>query len=121
MHRVRPRVWLLVGSVSDLGVRTLEIFCRILYPIGMGRVGKILLLLILVGCSSQEKHTIGMQDLDGGSQAHGAAFLTDAINIRTPMEVSAPDWRPLPFYFKECTEVGERYYYSKTAYDCTYP
>ncbi|MBC86490.1 MAG: hypothetical protein CL677_04860 [Bdellovibrionaceae bacterium] len=79
------------------------------------------LLFFSLGCATSKSENFGMADLDENSQAHGSAFLTDAIHIRKPMELSAPDWRPIRFYFKDCTEVGERFYYSKTSYDCTYP
>lgn len=68
--------------------------------------------------AEDEPKTIEFQDFDEGSQAHGAAYLGDAMYPRTPMPSHA-DWKPMPFYYKHCTEVGPRFYYSKTAYDCT--
>lgn len=59
-------------------------------------------------------------ELDSGSRAHGAAFTADAMHFRQPI----PDrsgWKPLEFYFKHCTEIGEESYFSKTSYDCTGP
>ena len=77
---------------------------------------------LLISCVSPKgPKFIGMEDYDDESQASGHAYVTDAINIRTPMKVSDPDWKPIRFYFKDCTEVGERFYYSRTSYDCTYP
>ncbi|MCB0384748.1 MAG: hypothetical protein KDD43_05085 [Bdellovibrionales bacterium] len=64
--------------------------------------------------------TIGMEDLDENNQANGAAFLVDAMHVRRPMP-GHKDWKPLQFYFKHCTELGEEIYYSKTSYECTDP
>lgn len=64
--------------------------------------------------------TFGLEDLDEGNTAHGAAFLVDAINIRTPMP-SRSNWKPMEFYYKHCTEIGARVDYSKSSYECSGP
>ncbi|MEZ4871741.1 MAG: hypothetical protein R2827_05725 [Bdellovibrionales bacterium] len=92
-----------------------------MYSIIMGRLVILFVFITTVGCATAEPKQFGMEDYDQDSQAHGAAFRVDALNTRTPMELSAPDWKPIPFYFKECTEIGPQYYYSKTAYECIYP
>ncbi|MAE75085.1 MAG: hypothetical protein CL675_13410 [Bdellovibrionaceae bacterium] len=61
-----------------------------------------------------------MMEYDDNSNAVGAAYTGEASYPRKPMKSHA-DWRPLLFYFKECTEVGQKFYYSKTAYDCLGP
>ena len=73
----------------------------------------------ILSCESKPK-TIGLEDYGENSQAHGAAFRADAMTIRRPMPSHA-DWKPLQFYFKHCTEIGEGSYYSKTSYECTGP
>ncbi|MCC7403557.1 MAG: hypothetical protein IT288_04085 [Bdellovibrionales bacterium] len=76
--------------------------------------------LVLVSGCATSSDTIGTEDLDQNNQAHGAAFLVDAMHVRRPMP-GHKDWRPLQFYFKHCTELGEEVYYSKTSYGCTDP
>ena len=73
--------------------------------------------LLLVSCASG---TIGQEDYDENSTARGPAYVSDAIHVRKPMKSHA-DWRPIPFYYKHCTDIGKKFYYSKTAYDCTKP
>jgi hypothetical protein len=81
---------------------------------------KVLFLLSLsIGCAQSPK-TIGLEEYDQNSQAHGAAYRVDAMHIRKPMPSHA-DWKPLEFYFKKCTEMGEGSFYSKTSYVCTDP
>lgn len=66
--------------------------------------------------------TYGGQDdsYDEESTADGAAFLTDAIHVRHPMP-KRPTWRPLDFYYKHCTSLGKKSFYSKHEYDCSGP
>jgi len=59
-----------------------------------------------------------MDDYDENSTAPGAAYVTDAMHVRVPMKSHA-DWKPFPFYYKECTEIGEKFYFSKTYYSCS--
>lgn len=75
--------------------------------------------LIIVACQSNPK-TIGLEDYDHDSTAHGAAYVTDAIHIRKPMK-SRSDWKPWEFYYKHCSEIDDKYFMSKTAYECTRP
>ncbi len=84
-----------------------------LYHFFMG----IIAVLALGACASEPK-TIGFEDYDDNSKAHGAAYRADAMHTRRPMP-SHSDWKPLPFYFKHCTEIGEASFYSKTSYICT--
>ena len=77
-------------------------------------------LSLALGCASEPK-TIGLEDYDfPESTAHGAAYRADAMHIRRPMPSHA-DWKPLQFYYKTCTEIGEQTFYSKTSYECTGP
>ncbi|MCH2535034.1 MAG: hypothetical protein MK008_11380 [Bdellovibrionales bacterium] len=78
-----------------------------------------LFLFIIVGCQSSPK-TIGLEDYDENSTAHGAAYVSDAIHIRKPMK-SHSDWKPWEFYYKHCSLIEERYYMSKTSYECSRP
>jgi hypothetical protein len=52
------------------------------------------------------------------SNAEGAAYTADSMHPRIPIP-SRPDWRPMEFYFKECSLIGDLPYYSKTAYQCS--
>lgn len=61
---------------------------------------------------------IPITDYDQKSQAHGAAYTANAMEVREEMPGHS-DWKAFPFYYKHCNEVGERYYYSKTSYNCT--
>ena len=69
---------------------------------------------------SDDKATIPHMDYDEDSKAHGSAYIADAMYPRKEMPSHA-DWKPIPFFYKHCTEVGPRFYYSKTAYDCSGP
>ena len=77
-----------------------------------------LLTVYLMSCAS--KKTFGREEYDQNSTARGPAYVGDGMTVRTPM-ISRPDWRPIPFYYKHCHDSGQRFYYSKTAYDCTTP
>lgn len=59
-----------------------------------------------------------LPELSYESDAEGAAYTADSMHPRTPIP-SRPDWRPMEFYFKECSLIGDLPYYSKTAYHCT--
>ncbi len=63
---------------------------------------------------------LGMQNYDKNSKAAGAAYRADVMNTRRPMPSHA-DWRPLDFYYKHCSEIGDESYYSKTSYSCSEP
>ncbi len=76
--------------------------------------------VLVSGCSSKPK-TIGQEDYSEGSQAVGAAYRADAMHIRRAMPSRPADWKPLDFFFKHCTEIGERTHYSKTSYECSGP
>ena len=71
----------------------------------------------LISCSTQTKY-IEMEDFGKNSKAAGAAYAADAMYVR-PLMKSHADWKPQSFYFKECEEIGEKAYYSKTYYECT--
>ena len=79
----------------------------------------LLILLCLCSCASRPPG-IGLEDYDENSTADGAAYITDSFNIRRAMP-SRPDWKPMEFYFKHCTEIGEGTFYSKTSYECSGP
>ena len=64
--------------------------------------------------------TFILEDQDEDSTAHGAAYVVDAMSIRTPMP-SRPNWKPMEFYYKHCAGVGPKAYYSKTSYECSGP
>lgn len=73
------------------------------------------------GCSSANSSaTIGLEEFDQDNKAHGASFLVDSMHVRKPMP-GHKDWRPLQFYYKHCSDIGEESYYSKTSYACTDP
>lgn len=86
--------------------------------IGMG------IAVLFGGCASTDKSgttpTMTLPDPDAASQADGAAFTADSMHFRKPMP-SHSDWRPMEFYFKHCSEIGEEAYFSKTSYECTTP
>jgi hypothetical protein len=78
-----------------------------------------LFVLLVLGCQTQSKETtMILPDRDDESTAHGSAYTADSMHFRKPMP-SHPDWRPAEFYFKECTQIGEKVYYSKTSYECS--
>lgn len=70
--------------------------------------------------ADSDEKTMMLPETDTENQATGAAFAADSMHFRRPMP-SHPNWKPLEFYFKHCTEIGQRAYYSKTSYDCTGP
>lgn len=51
------------------------------------------------------------------SQAAAPAF--DAFMLRKTQPIGAKN--EFMFYYKTCSEVGPRVWYSKTAYECTVP
>ena len=82
----------------------------------------------VLGCSSELKNEgkaepngkfLGLDDYDQDSTAHGAAFRVDAMTVRRPMK--SRDWKPVEFYYKHCTEIGETAYFKKTSYECSGP
>ena len=83
----------------------------------------ILFLFELSACSSTSgngRGTIGREDYDfPESTAHGAAYRSDSMHVRRPMKSRNTDWKPIHFYYKHCTEIGEGTFYSKTSYNCT--
>ena len=79
----------------------------------------LILFLFLLACQSTPE-TIGLEDYDENSNAHGAAYVSDAIHIRKPMK-SRSDWKPWEFYYKHCSLIDERYFMSKASYECSRP
>ena len=61
-----------------------------------------------------------MKDFDGASHAQGEAYTADAMLFRKPMPDHS-DSKPMDFYFKHCSEIGDESYFSKTSYECTTP
>jgi hypothetical protein len=57
---------------------------------------------------------------DGGSTAPAAAYAADDFTFRKSMP-DRRDWKPWEFYYKHCSEAGQKAYFSKTAYDCSGP
>ena len=72
------------------------------------------------GCATPERTDEAFLTESPESQAPGAAYTGEAMNYRKKMP-SRPNWRPLEFYYKHCSQMGEGSYYSKTAYECTGP
>ncbi|MCB0411343.1 MAG: hypothetical protein KDD22_02385 [Bdellovibrionales bacterium] len=76
----------------------------------------LLLSQLACGCASTSTSSM-IPELDGGSQAVGAAYAGDSMHFRKSMPLHQ-DWRPMEFYFKECSLIDDKPYYSKTAYSC---
>ncbi|NQZ02178.1 MAG: hypothetical protein HRT45_16085 [Bdellovibrionales bacterium] len=86
-----------------------------------------LLLLIcaclLFGCASspeQGEQRAYLPPSDTYNRAPGSAYTADAMTIQKPVP-TRPQWKPLQFYYKHCTQVDSRVHYSKTSYDCMGP
>ncbi len=79
------------------------------------------MLALMSACASDNgRHTPTIDDYEDGSRAHPAAYLTDSFAVhREP--ASKGKGPKVPFYFKRCDAAGERYFYSRTSYDCEYP
>lgn len=77
-------------------------------------------ILGLLACSSSGSNREFIPELDGNNSAPGAAFTADGMHFRKEMPLHK-DWRPLEFYFKQCAQIDEKPYYSKTAYECSKP
>lgn len=80
------------------------------------------LAIIMTGCASSSKGetTMMLPDRDAASSADGAAYTADSMHFGKPMP-SRPNWKPMEFYYKHCTEADNKSYYSKTDYDCNGP
>ena len=84
-------------------------------------VGFISSFLFLVSCVSSGPHKREfIPELDLANKAPGAAYTSESMHFRKEMPLHK-DWRPVEFYFKSCEEGGDKPYYSKTSYECTYP
>ncbi|MBT4760911.1 MAG: hypothetical protein HOO06_04360 [Bdellovibrionaceae bacterium] len=84
---------------------------------------KVLLLFLVamtLGCATRES-TTGREDYDEGSSAQGHAYVVDAMTVRTPMPNKKPKWKPIDFYYKRCSEVGQKHPWTKTYYECNFP
>jgi hypothetical protein len=78
-------------------------------------------LLFLSGCASGDgRYPASYEDNDDGSRAHPAAYLVDRFQVHH-QDVQKQKGPNAPFYFKSCSPAGERYFYSRTSYDCYYP
>jgi hypothetical protein len=73
----------------------------------------------LIGCASDGRH-LASDDYEDGSRAHPAAYLVDRFQVHHE-DVEKKKGPNAPFYFKRCEPAGERYFYSRTSYDCVYP
>ena len=69
----------------------------------------IFLAFFLCACASQEKE-------EYKSRAHPAAYAADSFLPYTPMPKRPP--KKLHFYFKECSAIDGKFYYSNTSYIC---
>lgn len=78
-----------------------------------------LLSIVLISCSSTKKKS-GDYDYDQNSQARGAAYAAEPMNISKD-EPDHPEIKPWQFYYKRCDMTGDPSYYSKTSYECTDP
>ncbi len=99
--------------------------CHACYSLGMNfRMGLIVCMLFgLSACSSsrsKSKSHYMMPYTDGGSTAPAAAYAADDFTFRKSMP-DRRDWKPWEFYYKHCSEAGQKAYFSKTAYDCSGP
>jgi predicted small lipoprotein YifL len=83
-----------------------------------------LCLLSLAGCGTSQPargpQSMYLPQSDTYNTAPGAAYAGDAMTIQKPIP-SRPEWKPLQFYYKHCTQVDSRVHYSKTSYDCMGP
>lgn len=66
---------------------------------------------------TDERPRFRLPDYDQDSKASPHSYVADTMMVRRPMPINK-DWKPMNFYFRHCTEIGEKYYYSKTAYEC---
>lgn len=86
-------------------------------------------LQISVGCTTartvkpsaprSEKTVFWIPDFDDQNSAPGAAFTADSMHFRKPMPIQ-PDWKPMEFYVKHCSQIDSRVHYSKTSYECSF-
>lgn len=82
----------------------------------------IVLLCIFTGCASTADPNYETQmylpPSDTNNRAPGAAYSNMMVNKPIP---SRPNWKPVEFYYKHCTAMSSKSYYSKTEYDCARP
>jgi hypothetical protein len=71
------------------------------------------------GSTGSKSHYM-MPYTDGGSTAPAAAYAADDFTFRKSMP-DRRNWKPWEFYYKHCSEAGQKAYFSKTAYDCSGP
>lgn len=81
--------------------------------------------LTTIGCASRDEWRTSLEPADAGknARAHPAAYgISDGFTFGKPHRVRpANDFQ---FYYKECgltDPIGDRAYFSKTAYACTGP
>lgn len=75
----------------------------------------------LIGCAAtEEEQSIYLPSSDSNSTASGDAYTADSMHFSKPIP-SRPDWKPMEFYYKHCSQVDARAYYSKTSYNCSGP
>lgn len=77
-----------------------------------------LLATLFVGCASGGDGPNYLPESD--TYNTGESTSADNITFRKSMPKHA-DSKPLDFYYKHCTEMGEASFYSKTSYECSAP
>jgi len=85
------------------------------------RVGVFLWIFLTLGCASQDPNyetQMFLPQSDINSQAPGSAFNNMMIDKPIP---SRPNWKPMEFYYKHCSSMNSKSYFSKTEYDCNDP
>ena len=79
----------------------------------------IVLLLGMTGCSTPTERFGTDVDTSETSTASGDAYVTDAMSLRK--------WEPIRpknddvFYYKTCSQVDQKSFYSMTSYECSEP
>ena len=116
---------LLPGNLSSGSSLGPEPFCHGAfgaYSVNMNRfLGIIAITGLLVGCVSADPNyetLVYLPPSDSNNRAPGAASSNMMFNKPIP---SRPNWKPVDFYYKHCTAMSSRSYYSKTEYDCSRP
>ncbi len=59
-------------------------------------------------------------DYPGGPRTNPAAYVVDSFPVDEPLPQDKKGPK-VPFYFKQCEQVGQRDFYSLTSYECNYP
>ncbi len=77
------------------------------------------ILVVTTGCAiGDSRDSQGYSEPAEGSRQHPSSYFIDRFQVQK--EIPKNRQSNVPFYFKKCSEVGERYP-SRTSYDCDYP